>query len=71
VTGLLARFGRLTDAVRGNLEIFSLSLMFCAGLMAISFWLLQLWFDPFWWRVNIWLIVLAGYALLFGNRGKS
>ena len=47
--------------------IISLTLTFCAGLMAISFWTLRLDFDPSWWFPNIYLMVwslLAARKLL-------
>ena len=47
---------------RGNagwqgLAIVSLSLTFCAGLMAISFWAIRGDFDPTWWGVNLALMI--------------
>lgn len=36
-----------------GLAIVSLSLTFCAGLMAISFWTIRSDFDPAWWGVNL------------------
>jgi hypothetical protein len=36
--------------------IISLTLTFCAGLMAISFWTLRHDFDPSWWIPNLYLI---------------
>ena len=35
----------------------SLSLTFCAGLMAISFWAIRGDFDPTWWGVNLALMI--------------
>lgn len=57
--GLMSRFAPLSSRKRDMLATASVSLMFCAGLMAISFWLLQGSFDPFWWGVNVWLMVLS------------
>lgn len=61
--GLGARFGNLSKARREIVATASLVLMFCAGLMAIAFWAIQLDFDFFWWGVNCWLIVLSLWAL--------
>ncbi len=47
----------ITEA-RKMLSMFSLSLMFSAGLMAISFWIIEQFYDPFWWGLNLWLLVL-------------
>lgn len=40
-----------------GLAIVSLSLTFCAGLMAISFWAIRGDFDPAWWSVNLALMI--------------
>ncbi len=64
VSGLFARFGRLRQSHRNLLATVSLALMFCAGLMAISFWLIRLEFDPIWWSINLWLLVLSSCALI-------
>jgi peptidoglycan biosynthesis protein MviN/MurJ (putative lipid II flippase) len=45
------------------LQIISLTLMFCAGLMALSFWALQCWFDVAWWGMNAWLVALSVVGL--------
>lgn len=60
--GLSARFGNLRNAAM--LEIIGLTLMLCAGLMAISFWAFLGAFDPMWWGVNLWLMGLACVGLL-------
>lgn len=36
----------------------SLSLMFCAGLQAIAFWVLVGDFDPTWWGMNLVLMIV-------------
>ena len=64
VIGLVATFTSISDGRRKLLSVVSLSLMFCAGLMAISFWLIQQSFDPFWWGVNLWLMLLSFAVLL-------
>ena len=60
-TGLVARYSRRAP---GRLADVSLTLMFCAGLMALSFWTLRGELDPFWWGANLWLVGLAsaGFA---------
>ena len=35
----------------------SLTLTFCAGLMALSFWTFQRNFDPSWWLPNVFLLL--------------
>ena len=67
-TGLFARFGNITESRQTLLSMFSLSLMFCAGLMAISFWVVQGSFEPFWWLINLWLVLLASWVLLKNYR---
>lgn len=62
--GLAARFVPMRPERAIVLQIVSLTLMFCAGLMALSFWVLQCWFDIAWWGINAWLVVLAGVGLL-------
>lgn len=64
VLGLIARFAPISPHNKTVLAVCSLSLMFCAGLMAISFWVIQSWFDPFWWGINLWLILLSTWVLL-------
>jgi len=68
IAGLVGRFGGLTAGRRAMLSVFSLALMFCAGLMAISFWTLTGEFDVFWWGVNIWLVVLSSAVLVWRLR---
>ena len=57
--GLTARYGPLEPRQAHVLQTISLTLMFCAGAMALSFWALQCWFDLAWWGMNAWLVVLA------------
>jgi hypothetical protein len=64
VTGLVAAYVPMSLPRQRLLSSVSLSLMFCAGLMAISFWLLQKSFDPTWWIVNLWLMVLSAVVLI-------
>ncbi len=63
ITGLVSRFASLSLRKAEALSIVSLSLMFCAGLMALSFWAIQQSFDPFWWGLNLWLVVLPSLVL--------
>ncbi|GLQ26817.1 DUF5360 family protein [Sulfitobacter pacificus] len=62
--GLAARFVPMAPERAVVLQIVSLTLMFCAGLMALNFWVLQCWFDIAWWAVNAWLVVLSLTGLL-------
>jgi hypothetical protein len=57
--GLSARFGRFSMDLKFKLETTAAALMICAGLMAVSFWILTGDFSISWWAVNIWLIVLG------------
>ena len=70
IVGLLGRFSTLQPKKKETLSVVSLSLMFCAGLMAVSFWAIRGSYDLFWWGVNLWLILLSLWALgykLFRN----
>ena len=40
----------------------SLALMFCAGLMATSFWAIRADFHPFWWTATLWMMLLSTWA---------
>ncbi len=73
VCGLSARFLPMVDRQRQILEVIGLSLMFCAGLMALSFWTLQGWFDVVWWGMNGWLVALSSVQIicLLTARGKG
>jgi len=61
--GLAARFGVQAGHFRFKLEVIACVLMICAGLMAISYWTIIGDFDPTWWGMNIWLIVLGAINL--------
>ncbi len=63
VLGLTARFFVQSRSKELILSTLSLGLMFCAGLMAVSFWIIQGSFDPFWWGINIWLMALSAFVL--------
>jgi len=71
VTGLLGRYGNFKLRANELLSIFSLALMFCAGLMAISFWVINCDFDPFWWAINLWLLLLSSWVLFAKFRGQN
>ncbi len=58
VLGLAAMTLPLQSSTRGQLNTISLTLMLCAGLMAISFWSVTGAFDLLWWAVNGWLVLL-------------
>ncbi|UHA72207.1 DUF5360 family protein [Paenibacillus sp. 481] len=42
--------------------LISLVLTSCSGLQAIAYWSLRLEFDPFWWGLNLYLLI---YPLIF------
>ena len=64
ILGLLSRYVFKATQTKQVASIVSLSLMFCAGLMAISFWIFNQSFDLFWWAINIWLMVLSSIFLI-------
>lgn len=68
--GLFAKFGKLGTRLRKKLEIIAASLMTCAGLMAISFWLITGDFNVSWWAVNLWLIGLGVANLIKADLPK-
>jgi len=69
--GLFSRFGKSSLHHKQMLSIVSLSLMFCAGLMAISFWLIKSEYDPFWWGINLWLMLLSAWVFIGEYRVKN
>ena len=71
VLGLLGRYGPFQSEQKSIISTISLALMFCAGLMAISFWVIRGTFDPFWWGINIWLMILPTIVLLPKLRQSS
>ncbi len=64
ICGLLAvrRHSRGDPSWR-PLAAFSLALTFCAGFMAISFWVIRLDFDPSWWAANLFLAIWPCFFL--------
>ncbi len=65
--GLFATFGHVDRQRKFKLETTAATLMVCAGLMAISFWVITGDFNAVWWGVNIWLILL-GLLNLYNSR---
>lgn len=63
-TGLVARY--VPRASRRLADV-SLTLMFCAGLMALSYWTIRREFDAFWWAANAWLVGLAILGFVHGR----
>ena len=59
IIGLTARFGVQAGHLRFKLEVIAGVLMLCAGLMAVSYWTITGDFDPTWWGMNVWLIILG------------
>lgn len=68
--GLAALFSADNDERRKTLRLIGLTAMFCSGLMAISYWAILATFDPAWWGVNIWLMVLPVIAHFSGASTK-
>jgi hypothetical protein len=62
--GLAASYAPLSPARRQMLLLTSLALMFCAGLMAVSFWAIRGEFDAFWWGMNLWLMILPVWVFV-------
>ncbi len=63
VLGLVSRYATLRPGLAQQLALIGATLMFCAGIMAISFWIMTGEFDPLWWGLNLWLILLSLTAL--------
>jgi len=58
VTGLAALRMEATDHASWRvMAAISLTLTFCAGLMAIAYWLIVQDFDPSWWIPNLFLML--------------
>lgn len=67
VIGLAARYVPMSGELRFKLQITASVLMFCAGLMAISFWTITGDFSLTWWVMNIWLMGLGLSNLFHGQ----
>lgn len=57
--GLYAKYGDVEYNRKFKLEVTAAALMVCAGLMAISYWVITGDFSPTWWAMNLWLITLG------------
>jgi len=57
--GLFAKYGNVAGGQGFKLEVSAATLMICAGLMAISYWVITGDFSPTWWAINIWLVFLG------------
>jgi fatty acid desaturase len=66
--GLYAKYGRVERNRKFKFEVTAATLMVCAGLMAISYWIITGDFSPTWWAMNIWLIVLGLANLISSKR---
>ena len=65
ITGLYAvKLARRGDARWHSLALISLSLTFCAGLMAIAFWAIIGFFDLSWWLPNVLLMVIPAFWMV-------
>jgi hypothetical protein len=53
------------------LSMLSVSLTFCAGLMAVSFWTIRRDFEPGWWVPNLYLVIWTLFALAQFFRRRS
>lgn len=65
LSGLVSvRLARANLPLWRPMAIISLTLTFCAGLMAVAFWALIGFFDLGWWLSNLVLMIVPGYWLL-------
>ena len=71
VIGLTARFSVKDGSLRFKLEVIAGVLMLCAGLMAISYWTITGDFDPTWWGMNLWLIILGATNVVRADLTKA
>ncbi len=67
--GLFAKYGNVKSSRKFKFEITAATLMVCAGVMAISYWVITGDFNLSWWAVNIWLICLGLVNLRAANLG--
>lgn len=54
-----------------NLALISLTLTFCSGLMALSFWTIRRDFDLSWWLPNLYLMLYPIYYILILSKQKN
>lgn len=64
LTGILSFYLVKKGNISTMLLLISLSLTFCAGLMAISFWMLTKSFDLTWWLANLYLVIPSVFFLM-------
>ena len=65
VTGLVSLCAaKRHDAIWRPMALVSLTLMLCAGLMAVSFWALRGEFHLTWWIPNALLVLVASWGIL-------
>lgn len=57
ILGLCALFFSKQKELAKHLTIMSMSITFCAGLMAISFWFIVSDFELMWWAPNLYLLL--------------
>ena len=69
LSGLVALLYPLSQKTKETLITISLTLMFCAGVMALSFWIILEDFNLFWWGVNLWLMALP-IAVIVQSRAR-
>ncbi len=65
--GLFSRYGNVNGRRKLKFEVTAATLMVCAGLMAISYWVITGDFSLTWWAVNIWLVFLGLLNLYNAN----
>ncbi|MEZ4222008.1 MAG: DUF5360 family protein [Polyangiaceae bacterium] len=68
-TGILALWAARHARDWQPLALVSMTLTFCAGLLALSFWAFQCSFDPAWWLSNLFLVAWPA-ALFVSSRGR-
>jgi hypothetical protein len=74
ILGLAAvRLAQKQDPRWKMLAVASLSLTFCAGLMAIGFWAISGDYNPSWWIPNLVLMAVPAYWFfkLFGGQFEA
>ncbi|PJZ70698.1 hypothetical protein CH373_07145 [Leptospira perolatii] len=70
-TGIYAlRLHAKKDARQNQFAILSLAFTSASGLQAISFWMIQGWFDWFWWFPNLFLLIYPIPFLFYFVRNR-